>query len=132
MIREDPLSDLVVPRSACLLRPVAGDEVYGRSSGRRAARNATSGATGRPAWQVRTWHFFHRHTVLSMCALALLAAAADPGMVKGSVPEARRLLRLATTPATAARQLGHAWSRRRRRHQARARFHHYQARLMSA
>ena len=86
---------------------------------------------GRPG-QVRTWHFFHRHTVLSMCALALLAAAADPGMVKGSVPEARRLLRLATTPATAARQLGHAWSRRRRRHQARARFHHYQARLMSA
>ena len=48
--------------------------------------------------QVRTWHFFHRHTVLSMCALALLAAAADPGMVKGSVPEARRLLRLGHHP----------------------------------
>jgi hypothetical protein len=53
MIREDAQSDLVMSRSACLSRPVAGDEVYGRSSGLRAARNATSGATGRPAW-VRT------------------------------------------------------------------------------
>ena len=54
----------------------------------------------------------------------------DPGMVKVSVPEARRLLRLATTPMTvAARQLGYAWSRWRRKHQARARYHHYQARL---
>ena len=26
--------------------------------------------------QVRTWHSFHRHTVLSMCAQALLAIAA--------------------------------------------------------
>ena len=51
-------------------------------------------------------------------------------MVKVSVPEARRLLRLATTPMTAtARQLGYAWSRWRRKHQARARYHHYQARL---
>ena len=45
----------------------------------------------------------------------------DPGLVKVSVPEARRLLRLVTTPMTAAaRQSGHAWSRWRRRHQARA------------
>ncbi len=54
----------------------------------------------------------------------------DPGLVKVSVPEARRLLRLATTPMTAtACQLGHAWSQWRRKHQARARYHHYQARL---
>ncbi len=54
----------------------------------------------------------------------------DPGMVKVSVPEARRLLNLATTPTTAAdRQLGYAWSHWRRKHQARARYHHYQARL---
>ena len=39
-----------MPRSACLLRPLVGDEVYGRSSGLRAARNATSKARGRPAW----------------------------------------------------------------------------------
>jgi hypothetical protein len=57
----------------------------------------------------------------------------DPGMVKVSVPEARRLLNLATTSmSAAARQLGYAWSRWRRKHQARARCHHYQARLRAA
>jgi SRSO17 transposase len=128
------------------------------------------GQAGLDQHQVRLWHSFHRHTVLSMCALALLAVAAAPlpqaagtspdtaaaqpagwadtgalpasadqpppaeiGMVKVSVPEARRLLRLATTPMTAAaRQPGYAWSRWRRRHQARARYHHYQARLRAA
>jgi hypothetical protein len=54
-------------------------------------------------------------------------------MVKVSVPEVRRLLRLATTPTTgAARELGYAWSRWRRKHQARARYHHYKARLQAA
>jgi hypothetical protein len=39
----------------------------------------------------------------------------DPGLAKTSVPEARRLLRLATTPMSqAARDLGYAWSRWRR------------------
>lgn len=131
------------------------------------------GQAGFDQHQVRLWHSFHRHTVLSMCALALLAVAAarppaplaqaagttqaaaaqpaawagtgtlpasayelpprDPGLVKVSVPEARRLLRLATTPITStARQAGYTWSRWRRRHQARARYHHYQARLRSA
>jgi SRSO17 transposase len=131
------------------------------------------GQAGLDQHQVRLWHSFHRHTVLSMCALAILAAAAarpqpapptaagpvtgtnqqpgawrdtgilpasahqpppeDPGLVKVSVPEARRLLRLASTPMTAAaRQLGYAWSRWRRRHQARARYHHYQGRLRAA
>jgi hypothetical protein len=57
----------------------------------------------------------------------------DPGLVKVSVPEARRLLRLATTPMTAtARQAGYAWSHWRRKHQAGARWHHYQARLRAA
>src|SRR6266480_355624 len=134
------------------------------------------GQAGLDQHQVRLWHSFHRHTVLSMCALALLAAAAarplppaplaqaggpipdvaaaqpahwagtgtlpasadepppeDPGMVKVSVPEARKLLALATVPMShTARQLGYAWSRWRRRHQARARYHHYQARLRAA
>ena len=133
------------------------------------------GQAGLDQHQVRLWRSFHRHTVLSMCALALLAVAAarplppvplpqaaraisdnaaqpaawadtgilpasagaappeDPGMVKVSVPEARRLLNLATVPMTAAtRQLGYAWSRWRRKHQARARYHHYQARLRAA
>jgi hypothetical protein len=58
---------------------------------------------------------------------------ADPGMVKVSVPEARRLARLAAAPMTrAAREAGYAWSRWRRRHQARARWHHYHARLKPA
>ncbi len=100
------------------------------------------GQAGLDAHQVRLWQSFHRHTVLSICALALLAIAAarpqaaplaqvppvggipagpgqqpwdwrdtgilptspdepppeDPGLVKVSVPEARRLLRLATAP----------------------------------
>jgi SRSO17 transposase len=128
------------------------------------------GQAGLDQHQVRLWTSFHRHTVLSMSALAVLAVAAacpqsappaaagpvpgtgqqpwdwadtgilpvspdqpppeDPGLVKVSVPEARRLLRLASTPMTAAaRQLGYAWSAWRRKHQARARYHHYQARL---
>ena len=57
----------------------------------------------------------------------------DPGLVKVSVPEARRFARLATAPMTpTARDLGHAWSRWRRRHQARARWHHYHTRLKTA
>jgi SRSO17 transposase len=129
------------------------------------------GQAGLDQHQVRTWHSFHRHTVLSMCAQALLAIAAarpapaggnppasaaaqpaawrdtgklpatagdrppgdDPGLVKVSVPEARRLARLATAPMSrAARNLGYAWSRWRRRHQARARWHHYHAQLKAA
>jgi hypothetical protein len=51
--------------------------------------------------------------------------SAEIGMVKVSVPEACCLLRLAATPMTAAaRASGHAWSRWRREHQARARWHH--------
>ena len=135
-------------------------------------RQQGKGQAGLDQHQVRTWHSFHRHTVLSMCAQALLAIAAarprppgsdtarrgtpaspqpgatpgnsppppttsppgdDPGLVKVSVPEARRLARLATAPMSrAARELGYAWSRWRRRHQARARWHHYHARLTAA
>jgi SRSO17 transposase len=129
------------------------------------------GQAGLDQHQVRLWHSFHRHTVLSMCAQALLAIAAarpappgsdlpaigagqpaawrdtgklpastddqppgdDPGLVKVSVPEARRLARLAAAPMSrAARDLGYTWSRWRRRHQARARWHHYHARLTAA
>jgi SRSO17 transposase len=58
---------------------------------------------------------------------------AQIGMVKVSVPEARRLLRLATTPMTAAAHaFGYTWSIWRREHQTRARYHHYQARLRAA
>jgi hypothetical protein len=57
----------------------------------------------------------------------------NPGLVKVTVPEAHRLLRLATTPMSrAARALGYVWSRWRRRQQARARRHHYQTQLKAA
>jgi SRSO17 transposase len=57
---------------------------------------------------------------------------ADPGRDRHGQDQRPRspLLNLAATPmTTAARQLGYAWSRWRRAHQARARYHHYQARL---
>jgi hypothetical protein len=61
------------------------------------------------------------------------ATGQRPGVVKVSVPEARLLLRLAATPMSrATRDLGYAWSRWRRRHQARARWHHYHAQLKAA
>ena len=135
------------------------------------------GQTGLDQHQVRLWHSFHRHTVLSMCALALLAVATarppgtpvpwapprpgtatapqagtgttdqpehwrdtgrlparpgekpprDPGLIRVTVPEARKLL-----AATAHQTFRYAWSIWRRRHQARARWHHYQAQLQPA
>ncbi len=51
----------------------------------------------------------------------------DMGLVRVTVPEARRLL-----AATAHQTFRYAWSIWRRRHQARARWHHYQAQLQAA
>jgi SRSO17 transposase len=46
------------------------------------------GQTGLDQHQVRTWHSFHRHTVLSLCAQALLAiAAARPAPPGGTPPD---------------------------------------------
>src|SRR6202043_1608788 len=45
------------------------------------------GQAGLDQHQVRLWHSFHRHTVLSMCAQALLAvAAARPAPPGGDPP----------------------------------------------
>ena len=135
------------------------------------------GQAGLDQHQLRLWHSFHRHTVLSMCALALLAVATarppgtpapwaaagrgtgaststtdqpehwhdtgqlpvrpgeqppqDIGLIRVTVPEARRLLALPRH-----RRQGETfrctWSIWRRRHQARARWHHYQAQLRAA
>ena len=137
------------------------------------------GQTGLDQHQLRLWHSFHRHTVLSMCALALLAVATarppgtpvpwaaagpgtatapqsgpgtaaatdqpehwrdtgklparprekpprDMGLIRVTVPEARRLL-----AASARETFKSSWSIWRRRHQARARWHHYQAQLQA-
>jgi SRSO17 transposase len=57
----------------------------------------------------------------------------QPGLVKVSVPEARRLLNIATSALSRAqRELHQHWSTWRRRHQARARWHHYHKRLTAA
>jgi len=132
------------------------------------------GQAGLDQHQVRLWPSFHRHTVLSMCALALLAVATarppatpvpwaparlsttgpradtadqpdhwrdtgklplrrgeqpprDMGLIRVTVPEARRLL-----AASARGTFRCAWSIWRRRHQARARWHHYQTQLQAA
>ena len=140
------------------------------------------GQAGLDQHQLRRWHSFHRHTVLSMCALALLAVAtarppgtpvpwaASPrtatgpqachgttdqpehwrdtgklpdraweapprntGLTRVTVPEARKLLALLALPAIQASEtFRYAWSTWRRRHQARARWHHYQAQLRAA
>ncbi len=63
-----------------VLIKVAGKEMAG---GLRAARK---GQTGLDQHQVRTWHSFHRHTLLSMCAQALLAIAAARPAPPGADP----------------------------------------------
>jgi hypothetical protein len=57
----------------------------------------------------------------------------DPGMVKVSVPEARRLLNIATSGLSQADKWLHLhWSSWRRRHQAHAHWYHYHQRLTAA
>jgi SRSO17 transposase len=137
------------------------------------------GQAGLDQHQLRLWQSFHRHTVLSMCALALLAVATarppgnpgprpgtstgpragdiittltepaeqpehwrdngklparadeppprEIGLIRVTVPEARRLL-----APSVHEPFRYAWSTWRRRHQARARWHHYQAQLRAA
>jgi hypothetical protein len=51
----------------------------------------------------------------------------DIGLIRVAVPEARKLL-----TASARQTFRHAWSIWRRRDQARARWHHYQAQLQAA
>jgi SRSO17 transposase len=101
--------------------------------------------------QVRVHIAIRRHTVLASAALAVCAVAAaqarrrtdsqappptsptslppaDPGLIPLTVAEIKRLFNAATTPA---RSLWHTtrWSWWRRRHQARARWHHKRTRL---
>jgi SRSO17 transposase len=104
--------------------------------------------------QVRGYRAWKRHTALALAAYALLAVAsalakaahprpvlpddtdqrapADCGMTALTVPEIQRLLATTAVGRTPANQdIGFhlAWSHRRRRHQARARWHHYRTRL---
>jgi SRSO17 transposase len=104
--------------------------------------------------QVRGYRAWKRHTALALAAYALLAIAsalakathpqpvlpndpdqqapADCGMTALTVPEIQRLLTTTTAWRIPANQdIEHqlAWSNWRRRHQARARWHHYRTRL---
>ncbi|MBR7827563.1 IS701 family transposase [Actinospica sp. MGRD01-02] len=105
--------------------------------------------------QVRCYRAWKRHTALALAAYALLAVAsilakaahpapvlpddpdrraapADCGMTALTVPEIQRLLTMTSVQRTSANQniaFHLRWSDWRRRHQARARWHHYRARL---
>jgi SRSO17 transposase len=104
--------------------------------------------------QVRGYRAWKRHTALALAAYALLAIAsalakathprpvlpndpdqqapADCGMTALTVPEIQRLLTTTVAWRVLANQdIGFhlAWSDWRRRHQARARWHHYRTRL---
>ena len=90
-------------------------------------------------YQVRRYPAWYRHITLALLAHAYLAvtrsraaAPASPELLPLTVPEVRRLLcRLVWTPVVPAEQVL-AWSRWRRRHQARARRCHYRRRLRQA
>jgi SRSO17 transposase len=106
---------------------------------------AGKGQVGLDHYQVRGWTGWHRHTTLAMLALAILTilaadstasdaprrharGAPDPGLIALTTAEIRHLITtLLITPIRRATHLLH-WSRWRRRHQARARHHHYRRR----
>ena len=99
---------------------------------------AAKGLTGLDQHQVRRWNSWHRWTTLAMLAHAFLAVAtaierdhapAPVGLIELTVNEFRRLFDalLLATKHTMHTLL--AWSRWRRRHQARARECHYQRHL---
>jgi hypothetical protein len=100
---------------------------------------AAKGEVGLADYQVRGYPAWYRHVTLALLAHAYLAvtraraAAPDtPDLLPLTVPEVRRLLcRLVWAPAAPAEQVL-AWSRWRRRHQARARRCHYRRRLRRA
>jgi SRSO17 transposase len=119
----------------------------------------SKGQVGLDHTQVRRYRSWRRHVILTMAALAILAVVAaverrshpvpvvprtsqdappaDYGLIALTVPEIRRLLTVfnqvsaVVTPRMAAlrRAFELRWSTWRRRHQARARWHHYRRRL---
>jgi SRSO17 transposase len=95
------------------------------------------GLTGLDQHQVRTWTSWHRWTTLAMLAHAFLAVAtakqrtahpAPDGLIELTVNEFRRLFDALLLAAKHTIHTLLAWSRWRRRHQARARECHHRRR----
>jgi SRSO17 transposase len=95
---------------------------------------AAKGLTGLDQHQVRRWTSWHRWTTLAMFAHAFLAVAtaverdyapAPAGLIELTVNEFRRLFDALLLAAKHTINTLLAWSRWRRRHQARARECHY-------
>ncbi|WP_204081903.1 IS701 family transposase [Mycobacterium riyadhense] len=98
---------------------------------------AAKGQAGLDEHQVRTWTSWHRWVILSMLALAFLAITtanerdntpAPQGLIPFTVNEIRRLFDKLILARTATADTVWAWSLWRRKHQATARYHHYQRR----
>jgi hypothetical protein len=98
---------------------------------------AAKGLTGLDQHQVRRWTSWHRWTTLAMLAHAFLAVAtaierdhapAPAGLIELTVNEFRRLFDALLLSAKHTIDTLLAWSRWRRRHQARARECHYRRR----
>jgi SRSO17 transposase len=99
---------------------------------------SAKGLTGLDQHQVRRWTPWHRWTTLAMLAHAFLAVAtaierdhtpAPAGLIELTVNEFRRLFDALLLGAKHTIDTLLAWSRWRRRHQARARECHYRRRL---
>jgi hypothetical protein len=94
------------------------------------------GETGLDHHQVRTWRAWYTDVTLSMLALAWLAAAraqaakrgagtSDPGMIRYTLAEIRRLLATITLQQPPDPGNAWSWSRWRRKRQYQARISHY-------
>jgi hypothetical protein len=98
---------------------------------------AAKGQAGLDEHQVRTWTSWRRWVILSMLAMAFLAVTCanertntpnPPGLIPFTLNEIRRLFDKLILTRTATEDTIWAWSLWRRKHQATARYHHYQRR----
>lgn len=98
---------------------------------------AAKGQAGLDEHQVRTWTSWRRWVILSMLAMAFLAVTTaserdhtptPDNLIPFTLNEIRRLFDKLTLVRTASEDTIWAWSLWRRKHQATARYHHYQRR----
>jgi SRSO17 transposase len=98
---------------------------------------AAKGQAGLDEHQVRTWTSWRRWVILSMLAMAFLAVTTanerdhtptTDNLIPFTLNEIRRLFDKLTLVRSASEDTIWAWSLWRRKHQATARYHHYQRR----